>query len=554
MSLTLRIRSKPQTALSVKTSGYRIRPGSFAASFALHSGIVAILALHPMQDQTVNTTLYREIIRPQEHKIIFYDFRKKLPEVRAAKKIGDSPRPRGLQLSDQTMIAASPDAKSNQQFVWQPLPKIELPRDLPLPNLIARASTALPPPPPAEVKRPLERPATQGVPSPKQNPSPVNAKGDIDHVSEPATVPAPKPATRKIFVPPSPKLEARAATPVSPLDAPPLDARNKASVTPDVLAVLRLKKTFVLPPPEPQPTRSAGATTMLETPAAALSRAGSGGVTSALPAGLGTPTLSAGIAPPPNAPLGTAASTGNANADLAITGLHATGELKGPLPDGARPGRFSKAPELGVPSSGEGDASGALTVPGLTIRADRTNPIPHPPVNPGRRAILYAETLRTVLAATLSVPLRPSSRTIPSNIDARFLGRSVYTMVVPIENLPDYGGDWILWFAEREQKPGDAPSMHAPVPFRKLEPVNLMLAGNRVARRLQIAAVIKQDGRVDRISLLRRAAPAVEQAVIQDLESWEFKPATRGGTPVDVDVVIEIPFNLTAELASTGSN
>jgi TonB family protein len=127
-------------------------------------------------------------------------------------------------------------------------------------------------------------------------------------------------------------------------------------------------------------------------------------------------------------------------------------------------------------------------------------------------------------------------------------------MVVPIENLPDYGGDWILWFAEREQKPGDAPSMHAPVPFRKLEPVNLMLAGNRVARRLQIAAVIKQDGRVDRISLLRRAAPAVEQAVIQDLESWEFKPATRGGTPVDVDVVIEIPFNLTAELASTGSN
>ena len=80
-----------------------------------------------------------------------------------------------------------------------------------------------------------------------------------------------------------------------------------------------------------------------------------------------------------------------------------------------------------------------------------------------------------------------------------------------------------------------------------------MLAGNRIERRLQIAAVIKQDGRVDRISLLRRAAPAVEQAVIQDLESWEFKPATRGGMPVDVDVVIEIPFNLTAELASTGS-
>jgi hypothetical protein len=41
--------------------------------------------------------------------------------------------------------------------------------------------------------------------------------------------------------------------------------------------------------------------------------------------------------------------------------------------------------------------------------------------------------------------------------------------------------------------------------------------------------------------------------VIQDLQSWEFKPATRAGTAVDVDVVFEIPFNLTAEVASAGA-
>jgi hypothetical protein len=40
-----------------------------------------------------------------------------------------------------------------------------------------------------------------------------------------------------------------------------------------------------------------------------------------------------------------------------------------------------------------------------------------------------------------------------------------------------------------------------------------------------------------------------EQEVIQDLESWEFKPATRDGVPVDVEVVIEIPFNLSTAIA-----
>jgi hypothetical protein len=513
MSLKPWIRLNPQTEPLEYTSSYRIRPVSFVTSLVLHGGVVAILLLNPMQEHTAEASLYREIIQPQEHKVIFYDFRKKLPEVRPARKIGNFPRPRGLELSDQAIIAASPHPKSDKQLIWKPLPKIELPRDLQLPNLIARANTAPPPPPPAEVKKP--------------------------------------PEPRKAFVPPSPRQEARTSPTLT--DAPVPEAQSRASRSPDALAALKLKKTFILPPPEAQPARSSGAVTMLDAPAPSLSSAGSGSARSILPAGLGTPAPAAGIAPPPNAPVGAAASAGNANADIAIAGLHAAGELKGPLPDGSRSGRFSKAPELGEPASGEGAGSGALTVPDLAIRADRTIPVPRPPNNANRRAILYAESVRSVPADTLSVPLRPSSRTVPSSIDARFEGRSVYTMVVPIENLPDYGGDWILWFAEREQKPGDAPSMRAPVPFRKLEPVSAMLAGNRVERRLQIAAVIKQDGRVDRISLLRRAAPAVEQAVIQDLESWEFKPATRGGMPVDVDVVIEIPFNLTAELASTGS-
>lgn len=509
MSVKLRIRSsQPHAPLRGQSFGYRVRPASFAASFGLHALVVAILFLNPIRKPT-EPTLYEAVIQPQAHKIIFYDFRKKLPEVAAARKIGRFLKPKGTELSNKTMIAASPKAKSALQFIWQPLPKIEIPRDVPLPNLIARTSTALPPPPAP-----------------------------------------PKPAPRKAFVPPPQARPTHAPVPPTMLDAPlPVasSAYRTRSTPRDTLAALKLPKTFMPPPPPAQSPRPSGVR-LMDAPAAPLTANGTRGVQPTLPEGWGAPSPAAGIAPPSNAPLGTTASSGNANADIAIAGLHPAGGLNGPLPDGARPGRFAKAPELGEPAGGEG--AGALTVPDLSIHEEKSQPAL--PAAVSRKTVFYAETVRNIPISTLSVPLRPSSRTIPAAIDARFQGRSVYTMVVPIENLSAYAGDWILWFAERDPKPGDAPSMYAPVPFRKLEPLRAILAGNRVENWVQVSAIIKRDGTVDRISLLPSASPAVAQAVIQDLQSWEFKPATRDGTPVDVDAVFEIPFNLPVESAGTG--
>jgi hypothetical protein len=265
-----------------------------------------------------------------------------------------------------------------------------------------------------------------------------------------------------------------------------------------------------------------------------------------LPDGLGTAALSKGMAPPPAAPPGPTTTAGNAQVDIAIAGLHPADKLNGPLPTGARPGEFSRAPLVGETATGE--VKGGLWVPDLSIREDRTKVEP-PHVDPNRKTVLYAEKVRSIPVTTLSVPLRPASRTIPQQIDTRFQGRLVYTMVVPIENLPDYSGDWILWFAERDQKPGNSPLMRAPIPLRKVEPVETLLPGARTEFRVQIAALIRKDGKVDGISLLRNANSAFAQAVIQDVGSWEFKPATRDGTPVDVDVILEIPFSFSAEIA-----
>jgi protein TonB len=218
------------------------------------------------------------------------------------------------------------------------------------------------------------------------------------------------------------------------------------------------------------------------------------------------------------------------------------------VPEGERPGRFSKAPETGAPATGDIGKTGALAVPNLTIREDQPKPVKLPN-DPNARAILYAERVRTIPFSTLSVPLRPSSRTVPRTVEARFPGRNVYTMVVPIENLPTYSGDWIIWFAERQPVPGETPLIRAPLPYRKMEPVEQKAAGNPSVERVQISAILEKDGRLAKIAVSTKAGPDTEQAVIQDLESWEFKPATRDGVPVDVEVVIEIAFNLPASVA-----
>jgi TonB family protein len=91
--------------------------------------------------------------------------------------------------------------------------------------------------------------------------------------------------------------------------------------------------------------------------------------------------------------------------------------------------------------------------------------------------------------------------------------------------------------------------MRAPLPFRKLEPIDQAPSGNPGQARVQIAAILDKEGRLEKIAILTRPATMTEQSVMQDLGEWEFKPATRDGVPVDVEVVIEIPFNLATAVA-----
>jgi Gram-negative bacterial TonB protein C-terminal len=92
--------------------------------------------------------------------------------------------------------------------------------------------------------------------------------------------------------------------------------------------------------------------------------------------------------------------------------------------------------------------------------------------------------------------------------------------------------------------------MRAPVPLRKREPVEPPPSSSTVTR-VQIAAALGTDGKLAEISVLGTVSQALKQAAIQDAMAWEFKPATREGTPVAVELVLEIPFSLPAVVTSS---
>jgi len=505
MSLKVRVRmsNSSKNPRPIAMGGYQFRPVSFFSSIGVHVLAILGLALIPAyhEEPLSKRPIYDELIKPQERKIVYYAIKKNVPDVTASQRVGTFPRPRGREYSKDAIVATAPNAQSNQQIIWRPVPKIEIKRDVAAPNLIMRAASAIPvpiPPPPDPPKVP--KPNVEAPKAEQANLTPEHSNADPNKSHEETVKPVEVPKPRKNFVPPPPsKHEPRLPVPVQVADLPVPDAGITG------LSSARM----------------------------------------ALPDGLATAAASKGAPPPPNAPPGPDTTAGNGKTDVAVASLH-PGD--GPVPNGARSGAFSKAPDVGEPATGEVSGRG-IKVPNLTIHEDHSKIAEPPKVSPNRRSVLYADKMRSIPVTTLSVPLRPASRSIPRSIDARFQGRNVYTMVVPIENFEPYSGDWIVWFAERQAKAGDTPFVRAPVPLRKYESVEPILPGARTELRVQVAAVLNQSGKLEGLTLLRNFGPGIEHAVIQDLSDWEFRPATRDNAPVDVDIVIEVPYSLPPQIA-----
>jgi TonB family protein len=126
----------------------------------------------------------------------------------------------------------------------------------------------------------------------------------------------------------------------------------------------------------------------------------------------------------------------------------------------------------------------------------------------------------------------------------------VYTMAIQMPNVTSFSGSWLVWFAERApQTVGVPQQMRPPEVVRKVDPKYIAAAAaDRVEGTVRLFGVIGKDGHVGAIALVRQLDDRLDRSAQEALSKWQFTPALRDGTPVEVDALFEIPFHLAPRL------
>jgi TonB family protein len=564
--------------------------------------LLATVALSPAPKPKAQSAYQREIA-PHEKKLVWYRFNEKLPEVSPTQSKADPRPPRALvKHPKQTIVSRAPEADPARQTILTPGPELKIEHELQAPNLMAFEAK---PPEPAPQPKLFEPPPPQerAMEQPNLERGPELAAAPAELPAMPVTKPAPKKftpppqAARRIEVPelqpgeariePAPLTQlpmAQIAGPARPrpkaFTPPPKAARAGAALTLPTLpssgpqistsALLAGVPVEIKPPMKPQPKTFAApapkAAPRPETPALAAAPSLGQTADAALAAGLPTRIAAPGKPPPkafsapraevpPSAP--PALETPAANLTAAVVGLNPIDSPVPLIPEGSRPAQFSAAPEI-TPKGGAGGPvdSAGIVMPDLMIRGEgapkRESIASLARVAPTSRENLLAAG-RPVITSdppAAAPPAAPKSVKgavrVASGPNREFDGRAVFTVALQMPNVTSYSGSWILWYSERKAmaSAGDA-DIQPPSALRKVDPVyDLSAVDDRVEGKVQLGAIIHTDGFVYGITVLRGVDPRLDSSAIAALRKWEFEPARREGAPVDVDIVIEIPFRL----------
>jgi len=553
-----------------ETGGHGPRPLPIGFSILLHACLLALLAgarpIHLPKPQSA----YRQTIEGREHKLVWYRFKEKLPEIRPLRSKADRrPLQAQAKLRSQSIVSAPKKAPQAPQTIWQQAPEIATDLRLDSANLVALSLPKVSPHrefvPPAAQPRRIDSPRIEAPAPPPIDPvAPVTPEVPTREQARPL----------RDFQPPAPVRRKKALPKIE--DAAPPDLQTRASSKPvDLLstrelpAVSRPLRDFKPPPErpkagppqvkyvEPSPSLVEGAavprnplleqiadTRMekvyrpFEAPPAARKIRGKPGVS--------VPVLPA---PPP------ADAAGNA-ADLnaVVVGLNPGTELPA-LPPVSRPAAFSAGPKLN-PKGGTGEANSSvpIAVPDLTIRSGnidtRSTIMARNSIPKSMTAPTTADTLREAAKyITVDEIGRPSAMRVSNAPDPRFDGRTVYMMAIQMPNLTSYIGSWLMWYSERNARPSTA-IVTPPVVHRKVDPKYVAEAvSERVEGAVRLTAVIRKDGTVGSVEMVHGIDERLDRTAREALAKWQFAPALRNGEPIDVDILVEIPFRLAPRTA-----
>jgi hypothetical protein len=531
--LRIRLRAQAPSVGSPNGGGNSFSPGptGFILSFWIHVGVAIGLFLIPPaspgdSDRGERSKRYDVVMLPKEKGVLWLPVNKTLPDVSPARPIGTASQPQGREKSrEESIVVQPPGSVPGNQLIWRPEAPTQIEKSVPAPNMIAVEAAAQKPPPKAFV-------VPQSAPPPPPSPQELTQPPTVDLK---ATMPAALPATFAVAKP-------KPRSFIPPKEKPRLPVQTAAisEAPPDVTL------TSALPPGQ-----KAGGPFLQDTGLARVSKPEprrfmipNGGI------GTKNDGTQAGVVLE-SAPQIGAADQPTGTVTSAVIGLD-PGKLSAPLPDGSRLSSFSRAPNIGDPSSGQPTGGLNTRIPGVSIQGSRGSPDPAAPTVPpaAPRGVSF-EIQITPAASTLSAPLQPASRRIPRVIESRFPDRSVYTLVIPKPSLPEYTSDWTIWFAERSPVQGPPALIRAPAPVRKLTHLGAAGGGSPALPEswVQITAVIDEQGKVQSVMPLPSRNQEASLKAARDVAQWEFRPAVRNGVPVAVEVVIEMSIRDTTRLA-----
>ena len=101
----------------------------------------------------------------------------------------------------------------------------------------------------------------------------------------------------------------------------------------------------------------------------------------------------------------------------------------------------------------------------------------------------------------------------------------------------------MIRFAELRANSADASDLAAPAIRRKVDPAYpLQIMRENVTGTVILYAVIRADGSVGDVRVLSSADSRLDQFASRAVAQWQFQPAMKNGSPVDVEATFHIPF------------
>ncbi len=276
---------------------------------------------------------------------------------------------------------------------------------------------------------------------------------------------------------------------------------------------------------------------------------------------------SAAVAPPPSIP-GNAGS--NPSGRMISLGIHPAAMSPAEMPAGNRRGTFAATPagKTGAPGTpdiaastnhdrGSGAGKNSDGIPsGLTVGAGPDDRNRSPVAGKGNgsgsgtapghgsdNSRLIADATPPRVSATPPRALSEVSKDRATEVDRWIFGdKKFYAMTLNMPNLNSAGGSWVIRFAELN--PNEAKGdLTAPEATQKVDPAYpLELMRRNVQGTVTLYAVIRNDGSVSDVRVLRGIDDQLDQYARAALARWHFRPATKNGAAVDLEAVVMIPF------------